>query len=244
MKEPQDRLTSFTWDSGRCHWLVMSRSHHLSVGNLQDASFLIAVSLRNPRFSNRWLRAVIDDALEIGEKVRICLVDTPYFERVTYGSQETSLQVQKLTSLYKETSQKEQQISNVLSSYPSQSVDVFRWRDVERVVPVTLFDELHAAFVQRQRIYDFLCEQVRIGTKLETVPEIEEASIFLLREVPVLAFLYYSLFPGTIDVYPGDQADFFWQLEAGLLEQEAPLMTRLAQGAPPSVYANVSHIDK
>jgi hypothetical protein len=242
MSDDRQALTRFAWSS-RCEWQVMSLSKDLSWSDLRDAKFLIAVSLRNPKFSNHWLKAVVEDALELGGTVKVCLVDTPYFERVKYSSQERVQQLQKLTSLFNESVQQEQRLTKVLSVYAAR-VEVFRWVDVERSVPTELFDELRSAFGQRQRVYAALSQQVRLSTRLETAEEVEEASIFLLREFPVLAFMYYALFPNTIDVYPGPQSDFFWELESHTYAEEMPLMTRLAAEAPASVYAHATeHAD-
>jgi len=124
-------------------------------------------------------------------------------------------------------------------------VDIFAWYDIERLVPIQVGSELKAAFERRESVYRSLIQQVRISTDENLGEhELEQASIFLQREFPVLIYLYYVLLPNAVDVYPGPQANFFWELERGSFYEELPTSTKIAQSGPGLIYAEVSTIKK
>jgi hypothetical protein len=117
----------------------------------------------------------------------------------------------------------------------------FRWNAAERLVPEKLRAEIHSAFLLERRVYSVLLDQIRVNVAdMENIEELKQASVFLLNEIPVLLFIYYILIPDVIDVYPGPQAEFFWELERGKFSEEMPISTELAFRSEGLIYADVT----
>jgi len=56
----------------------------------------------------------------------------------------------------------------------------------------------------------------------------------------VLIYIYYEKLVPCVDIYPGPQAELFWNLEKGKYSDELPsVMSYIRQGGS-HIYANVS----
>jgi hypothetical protein len=237
----QRNLRILEWQGKRTFWRVSSHENLISLENLRAQKFLIAVSLRNPRFSNAWIRAAATEIVDLSGKIWMCLVDDPYFERVK-GSGERNL-TDKLATLAEERRAHQRRLEEIASRFPEGTVSLFSWEDVQSSVPLELKEEFHHSFTDDSNVRDSILRQVKI-TRGENLSdeEMAKSSIFLLAEFPVLTYIYYSYLPLAIDVYPGPQADFFWQLERGRFQETLPLATSMAQGGRGLTYADVSFL--
>jgi len=169
----------------------------------------------------------------------MCLVDVPYFETLVYNEPNVRIQKRQLAILYTQCEQHERRLQRLTSQF-SKVIHIFRWNAAERLVPEKFFVEIRSAFLLERRVYSALLDQVRMNVAgLEEIEELKRASVFLLNEIPVLLFMYYRLFPDIIDVYPGPQAEFFWELERGTFTDEMPISTQLACQSEGLIYADV-----
>ena len=227
------------WEGRHCVWRIFCEQA-VSLDEMTHREFLVAVSLRNPLFSNQWLRGTFEDIAYLNGSIYLCLVDEPYFERAKESSDEAGLGRQ-LALLHRQCEEQERRLKRVATAFRDR-VSIFRWTDLEKLVPRVLFAELEAAFFSRKTVHTALVDQVKRALPDGSPPEeLEHASVFLLKEFPVLIYTYYNKpANGLIDVYPGAQAPFFWWLERGLFVDELPHATKLAQAGPPLVYADVS----
>lgn len=232
------------WESPNAYWRISCQSRQIFPSDLRNRDFLIAVSLRNPKFSNRWLRAVITDIGSLEGRISLCLVDAPYFERMRNGDQDKEQRKLFLSALREQREQQQRRLARLASEFPS-GVELFAWYDIEWLVPQEIGRELRSAFRLRGEVYECLMDQVRLSVGgLKSSDELELASIFLQREFPVLIYIYYVMLSGLIDVYPGPQANFFWSLERGKFREELPVSTGLAQASEGHIYADVSLSNK
>jgi hypothetical protein len=232
-------LPAVIWSGLNCDWHIFSRDRIVQPNSLRNRLFLIAVSLRNPRFSNIWLRSTFKDISALDGQIHLCLVDGPYVERAKERSAEADLGRQ-LAILHRQREEQERRLKRLASSFGDR-VLLFGWNQLERLVPRALFRELEAAYYSRGSVYKTLLDQIKRSLP-DTVPaeEVENSSAFLLNEFPVLTYIYYKPreFP-LIDVYPGPQAPFFWLLEKGCFSDELPQATELAKASPGLIYADV-----
>ena len=68
------------------------------------------------------------------------------------------------------------------------------------------------------------------------LPFFEVGLRFGFRKHPKIANLpYYGNGP-TLDIDPGPQSKFFWQIERGVFAKELPLLTALAQSGRTMLY--------
>jgi hypothetical protein len=230
---------SIEWEKRGYSWNLDRKRMTVSATELYRANFLVAVSLRNPAFSNEWLTAVLDEIKHLKGAALLCLVDTPYFASVTareYSRKELQRQIDILLSQRTEQNRRLQGLIQDRNEY----VSYYDWNSLLSLTPKSLADELVQAFNRSGDVKESIISQVRkVFPDEESDESIIKLSRFFVEEIPVLVFIYYVLFPGCIDVYPGPQADFFWKLDLGEFHDELPSLSALAANSDPHTYLRV-----
>jgi hypothetical protein len=233
-------MKTLVWEGPRCLWRFSRQRRDLHTEDIQGQDFLIAISLRNPQFSNNWIRSAVIDILSLNGTIKLCLVDVPYFERVFAGSATPIERHRAIEILEQQCREQVRRIRRIASAFKGR-VTCYNWRSIEGVTPRRLLAELESSFSRSAAVHDCLIEQVRSNIpNLQDDWELEAATVFLRHEFPVLTFMYYHLFVDTIDVYPGPQAEFFWKLERGDFSAELPIATKMASTGNGLLYADVS----
>lgn len=212
-------------------WRFTAR-RELFPSDLGRRDFLVAVSLRNPRFSNAWLGAVGGSVGRWGGRLHVCLVDEPYFEQAA-----ASVARAAANHLRALAQQRAEQRSRLARFARANLCRLFEWEELRARTPLPLFHEVEAAFAARGRFWRAVMEQTRSKSVQDASGRLADC-IFLRREVPVLVNVYHRLLRGTIDVYPGPQAALFWKLEAGHFRRELPICTALAEGDDGLIHAS------
>ena len=91
------------------------------------------------------------------------------------------------------------------------------------------------AFKGGSRVRDHLRDHVMSVKPIETERDFKRFAEFFLCEVPVLLNTYYCD-GATLDIYPGQQPNFFWQIEMGMFEDELPEMTAMTRRGRSMLY--------
>jgi hypothetical protein len=218
----------FNWTNARSIWEFERRRCPVSVLEVSGSHFLIAVSMRNPSFSNEWLEEVLTCAKSWGCKVLLTLVDLPYLASIDVFSSGQPARQRALRIYERQCQEQATRLTRICDRY-DETCDYLSWSTLVSLTPNSLFREVDAAFDARRKVYSLVMSQVaKVFPNVTEIPQLERLSHFLLREIPVLILLYYSLKPGAVDVYPGEQAKFFWELDLGHLANEMPISSELA----------------
>jgi hypothetical protein len=225
------------WLHGETEWRFFRAREGQRPIDFRSSEFLICVSLKNPRFSNAWLTEALAGSSDLGRQTVVTLVDSPYFE--TLGPVDMTL-MERQRRLGRLARQRDEQLARIqrLTDDFGRSC-VFRpWSSFQDQTAQPLKEELYAAFGGGGRVTRLISEQVRsVMDMLLDDPEVQHFARFLLEEIPVLVTIYYRVMNGCVDVYPGEQAPFFWALDRGELADELPLMTAMAIAGAPHTYA-------
>jgi hypothetical protein len=234
-------LNEMEWRSGGFSWKFQSAQVELSPGIIKDRKWLLAVSLRNPMFSSRWIRAAINAAAEHRGHMIITLVDEPYVSSMSALSASLQDYNSNIVSLERQRTEQLLRLKRIAHETPV-DVEFVLWQDLCKSTPIELSGEINAAFTDSaSRVRELVLAQVAIAHREIIDPNIQtQLARFFLDEAPVLINYYYILSPGVIDVYPGPQAPFFWELDVGLLVKELPIASRLAFTRKPHVYCHSS----
>ena len=226
------------WESDNTLWEFESIPN-FTASQIKKSVFLIAISLRNPSFSNAWLENVLTDIKHFGGSAIVSLVDTPYISSVHALSKSRSEMVTNLGRLKKEREQHLLRVRQSIADF-EQFTTLIDWNDLIALTPKEYNAEIIQGFSKSSKTQELVLRQVKKAFPEENSDEtLKKLSKFFIEEVPVLCFLYYVLWPGCIDVYPGTQADFFWCLEKGELKEELPNLSKLAISNLPHLYACV-----
>lgn len=236
---PRAKLRHLRWDSQLCRWdvtRVRGVPHPL---DLLRSTYFVGVSLKNPRFSKKWLDAVSSDVSAMNGKLVLSVVDIPYFASLAVRSMadsERTVEHEKLLRMRNEVAALVRRVRLAGDVAP----EVVDWAGIDAAILPTLREELRLAFSRRGVVFSLIVGQTEMIRGEKMVPsDWDTGCEFLLQEIPVLVDIYYRLLVGAIDVYPGPNAQFFWHLDAGLLAHELPLTSALARSSRPLTCAHV-----
>ncbi len=227
------------WSNEWVRWQFERQRSSIGVTEITGSDFLIAVSMRNPKFSNDWLDEVLAGIRRWRGRALITLVDVPYLASIEVLSTDDRSKREALRIYERQRSEQATRLERIAAQNEDIS-DYISWDTLLSLSSVELATELHAAFRRRGLVYGLVLGQVRrLFVDLEDEARLENLAQFFLLEVPTLLHLYYQLAEGCIDVYPGDQASFFWELDCGRLVDELPTASQVVARARPHTYARV-----
>ena len=222
--------------TANCLWYFNSVREESQSRFPENREFFIAVSMKNRKFSNKWLNSVLTDINLNGGRGIITLVDLPYFTHAMCRHERLLDKFDALQVLQKIRRENVGRIEKVIR--PFESFRYYDWDYFERLTDIKLKKEFEVAFMKKCKVYEMIIEQVKeaVGKKLLKT-DLEASTRFVLDETPVLVWLYYKMLPGFIDVYPGKQAPLFWEIESGAIRDELPISCSLAASSSPLCYA-------
>jgi hypothetical protein len=228
------------WSGPQSDWVIERRRALIGPTDLNESTFLIAVSMRNPQFSNRWMQETIGCVKAWGGKAVLTLVDLPYLASIDVLSRNPKAKHRALLAYEQQRSEQVGRIQRIASDDP-ETCEFHSWDTLQALTPRLLQPEVVDAFFTRKSVHALVMKQVRrVFDDIADQSTLERLAMFFLQEVPILAFLYYTFYGHVVDLYPGPQADFFWELDGGLLQNELPSLSRLALQGAPHTYAAVS----
>lgn len=195
----------------------------------------IFISIKNRGFNRSYIDRFIDLCERNGVNGFICPVDDPYLYNAMAELRCDDLPLCEIEKIDRLSSDISRMAQKAINGKCSKQVRLVKWRDVEADTPTVYREELTAAFRAGGRIRDVLYDHVSSVKTIETEEDFERYAEFFLCEVPVLMHAYYRNGP-TLDIYPGPQPKFFWQIEMGDFRRELPRLTALTRGGRAMLY--------
>ncbi len=233
-------LAELEWSGTRSQWFIQRSRGCLTATEIPGSEFLIAVSMRNPKFSNDWISEVLSCIRDWRGSARVTLVDVPYLASIEVQSTDESSRRAALRTYEKQRQEQQARLAKLVA-LNDDVCEYQSWSTLIALTPHSLLPELKAAFDAHGLTYRLVLEQVRrVFDDVSDVATLEKLATFLLLEVPTLVSMYYGPAGGCIDVYPGPQAELFWALDAGKLRTELPIATALADRGAAHTYAWVT----
>ena len=205
--------------------------------DISERCSYLFVSIKNRQFTRNYIDWFIEMSCKAGNEAVICPVDEPYhFNRMAeLGIARLPIdEAQRIQKLAADVSRMAQKAIN---KSMNDRLRLVPWSEFSDRTPSRFKREVQTAFDS-----EGLFQQTIIDHVASVKGDLDKAVLrayaeFFLCEIPVLASALYSK-RGSLDVYPGDQADLFWQLELGDFEEELPELTAHVQSGEPLLYMN------
>lgn len=195
----------------------------------------VFISIKNRSFNRAYINQFIDLCDKIGIEGRVCAVDRPYLFNAMAELEVDSLPEPEAAKIDTLSSNFQRMVEKALRGKKSERVKLVQWAELERETPQVYRDELAKAFYGGTRVRQLFYDHVSSVKPISSERQFERFAEFFLCEVPVLLHAYYAYGP-TMDIYPGPQPAFFWQIELGEFAQELPELTALTQRGRPMLF--------
>lgn len=203
--------------------------------DLQGRDAWIFISIKNRGFNRSYIDRFIDMCDGLGLNGHVCAVDDPYRYNSMAELKRDDLPEEEAAKIERLSSDITRMVQKAINGKRTTQVDIVKWRELEANTPPEYRAELTAAFQNGGRIREILYDHISSVKPIETEQDFERFAEFFLCEVPVLIYAYYCNGP-TIDIYPGPQPRFFWQIELGLFADELPRLTALTKAGRSMLY--------
>lgn len=203
--------------------------------DLKGRDAWIFISIKNRGFNRPYIDRFIDMCDGLGLTGHVCAVDDPYRYNSMAELKCDDLPEAEAAKIERLSTDITRMVQKAINGKRTTQVDIVKWRDLESATPAKYREELTRAFHNGGQIREILYDHVSSVKPIETERDFERFAEFFLCEVPVLINAYYSNGP-TIDIYPGPQPKFFWQIEMGLFADELPELTALTQAGRSMLY--------
>jgi len=203
--------------------------------DLQGRDAWIFISIKNRGFNRPYIDRFIDMCEAAGVSGHVCPVDDPYRYNAMAELKRDDLPPEEAAKIERLSGDITRMVQKAINGKCTKSVDIVKWADLEAATPPVYREELTRAFRGATRIRQILYDHVSSVKPLETERDFERFAEFFLCEVPVLMYTYYAN-GASLDIYPGPQPGFFWQIELGTFEDELPELTALTRRDRPMLY--------
>lgn len=205
-----------------------------------DRSGLLAVSVKNPRFSNQLVAAFIAFCERTLRDGAITVVDAPYQRNLLAAGLSDAWMRRERAKLQRIADETRSRIGRQLRAAAATRIRLLDWEDFAGRTPEWLVQEVRQAWERRGSFHrEVLAQACRAIPGLEPGPRAEGHAEFLLEELPPLLHGYYPPEGGCVDVYPGAQAALFWQIESGAHAGELPRLAARVRSSRGLIYLDV-----
>ena len=195
----------------------------------------IFISIKNRSFNRAYINGFIDLCEKVGIEGRICAVDAPYEYNAMAELGVETLAPSDAAKIHNLSGDFQRMVAKAIRGKRSERVQLVQWATLEEDTPQAYRDELAHAFYGHTAVRDALFEHVSSVKPVTDDIQFERFAKFFLCEVPVLLHAYYA-YGATMDIYPGPQPSFFWQIELGEFANELPKLTALTQSGRPMLF--------
>lgn len=225
--------------AGSIDFTITNLHQPYNIEALSDKVGFLMISVKNRYFSNRLIEHYCHFVEHHLARGYIVVVDAPYFANISANDLDDATRGRELTKLERISAECHHRVRRILKRQPSGRVEELVWGELERSAPDWLSLEVASAFQLKGRFHRDIIERTR-----ETIPlsmnehQLETFSQFLVREIPVLCYVYYMYADEIVDVYPGECPDFFWQFERGFYSHELPRISALARRSRGLIYVD------
>lgn len=193
------------------------------------------ISIKNRSFNRAYVNGFIELCEKVGIQGRVCAVDRPYKFNAMAALGLDQLGPQEAAGIDNLSADFQRMVAKAIRGTASSRVQLVQWSDLEHRTPQIYFDELAQAFYDGGAVRDMLYAHVSSVKPVRDDAQFERYAKFFLCEVPVLMHAYYAD-GATMDIYPGPQPAFLWQIELGEFEAELPNLTALARSGRPMLF--------
>lgn len=210
------------------------------LGDFAQRSAWLMISVKNPAFSNRLVDGFCRLVIAHGfREASVTIVDTPYVANIHANQHDPQRAVAEVEKLQRIAAEQRARCEKVLRRHPAAGICLRPWAGLEQSIPQWMRDEVHAAFMAPGRFRADVLARTRAVVP-DDIPDeqLPRFAQFLVRELPVLAGLYYLERSSIVDVYPGENLDLIWSIERGSYARELPGITALAQASDGLVYVD------
>lgn len=195
----------------------------------------VFISIKNRSFNRDYINRFIHLCETVGIEGRICAVDTPYLYNAMAELGVDMLPEAEAAKIERLSADSQRMAEKAINGKLSKRVKLVQWRDLEAETPQVYRDELTHAFQSGTAVRDMFFEHVSSVKPITDEQQFERFAAFFLCEVPVLMHAYYGR-GATMDIYPGPQPAFFWQIELGEFADELPELTALTRHDRPMLF--------
>jgi hypothetical protein len=202
---------------------------------LEGRDAWLFISIKNRSFNRPYIDRFIDMCEMSGILGHICPVDEPYRYNSMAELQRDDLPEEEAAKITRLSGDITRMVQKAINGKCTTLVDIVKWQALEDRTPPVYRAELTRAFQNRTRIRDILFDHISAVKPIKSEQDFERYAEFFLCEVPVLMHAYYSD-GATLDIYPGPQPGFFWQIELGLFADELPALTAMTRANRPMLY--------
>jgi len=191
--------------------------------DLRTRTGLLAISVKNRRFSNALVAAFCRASQERFAAGVVTVVDSPYERNVAAGCGTPDQQRREIETLRRVAAEARVRVDRIVARHGGGAVSIQPWDALAAEVPEWLARGIRAAWERRGRFHaDVLAQSRAILPNAPASVVLECYAEFLLEELPVLLHHYYFRPDEVVDVYPGPQPAVFWRIEAGAYADEMP----------------------
>jgi len=214
---------------------------YLSLDYIKSRKALFYISMKNRSFSKDLLSWFLLYSKYMKWHAEVCVVDKPYYTFIEWKRQEYGINnLEESDLLNKVSSEIKRKLKKVISTTKDINVHIMEWDSLRFQCPNWIAVELREAFRKNRRVHKLLSEQTKqIVGELVDCDDLVGKFEFILDEVPVLIWTYYSGQSSIVDIYPGENPLFFSELEQGTLISELPLTSRMVAESSPLIYGNI-----
>jgi len=214
---------------------------YLSLDYIKSRKALFYISMKNRIFSKELISWVLLYSKYMNWQLEVCVVDKPYYAFVEWQKKEYGISDKDEIGLLNKVSfEIKRKTEKIISAMNAIKVNFLEWNYLHSQCPDWIKTELREGFNKNGRVFELLSEQTKdIVGKLVGYKNLPGKFEFILDEVPVLIWAYYNEQSSLVDIYPGENAIFFVDLEKGVLANELPLISRMIVKSKPLLYGNI-----
>jgi hypothetical protein len=219
--------------------MLLNRFKPVGLGDLASRRGLLAISIKNPRFSNALISSFARICCDNMAQGLVTVVDRPYELNLRAAGRGPAWEHAEIEKLRRIAAETRIRVTRMLAKERASRIELLDWNTLEEVTPAWLTDEIHAGWNRRGIFYADVLAQTQTVIPETEQPLLERYAEFMIDELPVLLYLYYFGCEQVVDFYPGPQPLLFWKLEAGVYAEELPELARRLIPRDGLVYANV-----
>jgi hypothetical protein len=218
---------------------LLNRFKPVGLVDLVSRRGLLAVSIKNPRFSNALISAFARECSDRLAHGLVTIVDRPYERNLRAAGRGSAWEHAEIEKLGRISAETRVRVIRTLAKEGAGQIQLLGWDALAEMTPSWLVDEIRAGWNRRGIFYADVLAQTRAVIPAAEQPVLERYAEFILEELPVLLHLYYFGREQLVDFYPGPQSMLFWKLESGTYAEELPELARRLIPREGLVYAHV-----
>jgi tRNA-dependent cyclodipeptide synthase len=212
---------------GSC--LVEGRAPNLD----STEKMVVGCSARNRAFSKKLLERLARFAMNEVQEAMFFVIDVPFAKNdAAIRSPNAIASVSDYEKNIRIGDERTRAIARVIAAVGAPNIKIVRWPEISRLPIYNKIQKELENAVHDKSVRNSIMAAVRVWLSGRfDMNEGDESRFFgfLLAEIPAFIVIYYEL-GFNLDVYPGENIDFFLKLESGVWDSRLPIATSLAKG--------------